>query len=317
MSTHFRLMALALALVLVVLAHPARSADFPARPLTMVVGFAQGGSTDAQARVLATIMSERLGQPVTVLNVPGAGGGAAAAMVANSTEGGYVFQFGVSASFAVTPLLMNAPFNIDSFAYVASVSRNQLALVTGERTGIRDWASMIQALRKNPGQIYATQTTQDRLIIQHIAQKEGLDLRIVPTTGGAGSSPLVLSGEAWLAFGGGSHTEYTDSGRMVVLASLDEGRLMGYPNAPTLRELGYGMAIKSLRVVAVPANTPKAHIDALANALEAASRDPRFIDMTVNRIRQPVFFLRGDEVKAIVKREADEFKRLQELTRAR
>lgn len=290
---------------------PAMASDFPTRPLTMVVGFAQGGSTDAQARVLATVLSEKLRQPVTVLNVPGAGGGAAAAMVASSQEGGYVFQFGVSSSFAVTPLLMNTPFNINSFVYVASVSRNQLALVTGARTGIRDWPSMVQALKRNPGQIYATQSAQDRLIIQHIAKQEGLDLRIVPTSGGAGSTPLVLSGEAWLAFSGGSHTDFTDDGRMVVLASLDERRLMGYDDAPTLRELGYGVAIKSLRVVAVPANTPVSHIQVLTQALEAATTDPRFVDITVNRIRQPVFFRQGDELRAIIQREADEFARLQ------
>lgn len=293
------------------------AADFPTRPLTMVVGFAQGGSTDTQARVLARIMSEKLGHPVTVLNVPGAGGGAAAAMVASSAEGGYVFQFGVSSSFALTPLLMNTSFDLDSFAYVASVSRNQLAFVTGERTGIRDWPAMIQALRRSPGQAYATQSTQDRLMIQYIAQKEGLDLRIVPTTGGAGSVPMVLSGEVWLAFSGGSHTDYTDSGRMIVLASLDDRRLMGYPEAPTLRELGYGLAVESLRVVAVPANTPRSHIDVLASTLEAASRDPRFIDVTVNRIRQPIQFLRGDEVKIIVRREAEEFKRLQDVLKTR
>ncbi len=296
---------------------PVLASDFPTRALTMVVGFAQGGSTDTQARVLATVLSEQLRRPVTVLNVPGAGGGAAAAMVASSQDGGYVFQFGSSASFGVTPLLMHTPFNIDSFVYVASVSRNQFAFVTGAKTGIRDWPSMVQALRRHPGQIYATQSAQDRLIIQHIARQEGLDLRIVPTTGGAGSNPLVLSGEAWLAFGGGSHTDFTDDGRMVVLASLDERRLMGYDDAPTLRELGYGVAVKSLRVVAVPANTPAAHIEVLARALEAATTDARFIEITVHRIRQPVFFRRGHELRAIVQREADEFSRLQASMNAR
>jgi len=78
-----------------------------------------------------------------------------------------------------------------------------------------------------------------------------------------------------------------------------------------LRELGYGVAIKSLRVVAVPANTPVSHIQVLTQALEAATTDPRFVDITVNRIRQPVFFRQGDELRAIIQREADEFARLQ------
>lgn len=290
---------------------------FPNRPLTMVVGFAQGGSTDVQARVLATVLSEQLRQPVTVLNVPGAGGGVAAAMIASSQDQGYVFQFGLSSTISLTPLMVDAPFSIDSFAYVAALSRSQAALVTSDRTGIKDWASMIRFLRENPGKVYATQLAQDRLLIQAIARTEGLNLRIVSTTGGAGSTPLLLSGEASLAYSGGSHTDHTDSGRIVVLASLDERRLLGYPDVPTLRELGYDLSLKSLRIVTVPVNTPKEQVAVLEAAMEAATRDPRFVDVTVGRIRQPIEFRQGHDVKAILQRQARDFARLAQELKAR
>lgn len=283
---------------------------FPNRPLTMLVGYAAGGSTDIQARVLAEVLTDFLGQPVTVRNMPGAGGGVAAAMVAGSSEQGHVFQFGISSTIALTPLLVPASFNLDSFTYVAGLSLSQAAFVTGSKTGIRDWKSMVQALKRQPGRVYATQTAEDRLLIRAIAKKEGLDLRIVATSGGAGSTPMVLSGDAWLAYSGGSHADYTDSGQMHVLASLDKTRLMGYPDVPTLQELGYDLALHTIRIVTVPANTPAEQVAVLAAALERAAADPRFVDVTVNRIRQPVLFVKGADVRPMLKQQAQQFRAL-------
>ncbi|MEX1057180.1 MAG: tripartite tricarboxylate transporter substrate-binding protein [Natronospirillum sp.] len=96
-------------------------------------------------------------------------------------------------------------------------------------------------------------------MINHIAQRENLSLRIVPTTGGSGMAPLVLSGDARIAYSGGTHSAYTDTGAMQVLASVADERLKYYPEAPTLRELGYDVSMHAVRVVAVPKNTPDHH----------------------------------------------------------
>jgi len=288
----------------------ARAAEFPERPLTMVIGYAAGGSTDIQGRVLAEVLGELLGQTVQVSNIPGAGGAVAAAMLASSTEQGHVFQYGISSTISISPLLAPASYDLDSFIYVAGLSLDQSAYVTSGQSGFRDWASLLQHLRANPGQVYATQTAEDRLLTRAIAKREGLDLRIVPTSGGAGMAPLVLSGEVFFAYSGGTHTAYTDSGQMRVLASLAEERLLGYPEAPTLRELGYDLALHAVRVVTVPADTPAEQVQVLAAALQAAARDPRFIEVTETRIRQPIRYMNGHEVKAMLSRQVQEYRQL-------
>jgi tripartite-type tricarboxylate transporter receptor subunit TctC len=295
---------------LLLVAQMGMAASFPERPLTMIIGYAAGGSTDLQGRVLAQVLEEQLGQPVSVNNLPGAGGAAATAMLASSLEQGYVFQFGGSSVVSIAPLLSPASYGVDSFTYVAGMSLEQPAFVTGATRGINDWPGLLAYLRSNPGQVYVSQAAEDRLILRAIAKREGLQLRTVPTSGGAGMAPLVISGDAVFAYSGGTHTGYTASGEMRVLASLADQRLLGYPEAPTLRELGYELGLQTMRIVMVPANTPAEQVEVLANALAAAARDPRFIEVTEQRIRQPITFMRGDEIKPVLLRQMHEYRTL-------
>ncbi|WP_409523190.1 tripartite tricarboxylate transporter substrate binding protein [Nitrincola sp. MINF-07-Sa-05] len=286
--------------------------SFPSQPLTMLIGFNPGGSTDVQGRVLAEVLAEQLGQPVNIIHHPGAGGGAAAAMLASSTDQGYIFQYGLSLPFTFAPLASPASYELNSFRYVAGITLDQAAIVTGPDKPFKTWQELIDHAKANPGLIYATQNIQDRFIINRIAKLEGLTLRIVPTTGGAGMAPLIVSGDADFAFSGGTHSAYTDSGQMHVLASLADERLVYYPEAPTLRELGYDVSMHAVRVVAVPADTPDDHVKVLAEALEAVTRDPRFIQVTEERIKMPVVFMNSDELDALFTSQVEEYKQLVE-----
>ncbi|MFY0663975.1 MAG: tripartite tricarboxylate transporter substrate binding protein [Natronospirillum sp.] len=279
---------------------------FPNRPLTMIVGFNPGGSTDIQAKALAPVLEDLLGQPVDILYLPGAGGGLAASMLASSTDQGYVFQFGTSLPYTFTPLTTPASYDVNSFRYVAALALEQSAIVTGGVKPYKTWDELLAYARENPDLTVASQTPQDRFILNLISRREGLNLRIVPTTGGAGMTPLVVSGDVHFAFSGGTHTQYTDSGQMVVLASLIDERLIGYPDVPTLREFGYEASVQNPRVVAVPANTPDTHVDALSKALEAATQDPRFIAATAN-VRLPVVFLDEATLTEYFNRQLEEY----------
>lgn len=286
------------------------SDTFPSRPLTMLIGFGPGGSTDVQAKVLAPILAEMLGQPVDLLHQAGAGGAVAAAMLASSPEQGYIFQYGLSLPFTFAPLASRASYDYQSFRYVAGITLDQAALVTGPDMPFTDWAGLLDYARANPGMVYASQNIQDRFIINHIAQQEGLALRIVPTTGGAGMAPLILSGDAHFAFSGGTHSAYTESGRMRVLASLADERLAYYPDVPTLRELGYNFSMHAVRVVAVPANTPDLQVDILKQAIEQAIEDPRFIEVTEQTIKMPVIFMDEGQLNTLFVEQVEEYKLL-------
>ncbi|MDR5904078.1 tripartite tricarboxylate transporter substrate binding protein [Franzmannia qiaohouensis] len=275
----------------------AQADDFPSKPLTLVVGFGAGGSTDIQARVLANVLEEELGQPVNVVNQPGAGGGVALSRLAVSDDEGYTFVFGTSMTITFGPLSTETNYQLDDFRYVAGVTLGQSAMVTGEDRPFGDtWEGLIEYAKENPGTSYATQTALDRMIIEYIAQQEGLDLRIVPTSGGAGMAPLILSGDVDFAYSGGTHSGYADSGEMPVLLSLAEDRLVAFPDAPSIQEAGYDINPAEIRVVMVPQNTPDSHVERLAEALEVATQDERFIEITEERILMPVTWMPEDEV---------------------
>ncbi len=299
-----------LLLVATMVSTMAFSQSFPNRPLTMMIGFNPGGSTDLQARVLAPILADILGQPVNIIHMPGAGGSVSAAMLANSKEGGYVFQYGLSTPFVLSPLVTKSSYDVTSFRYVAGVTLDQLAFVTGGNSPFSDWEGFIAYAKQSPDLVYATQNQFDRLVINRIAKKEGISLRIVPTTGGAGMAPLVLSGDALLAFSGGTHSVYTEKAQMRVLASLTSSRLAYYPSAPTLKELGYDLSMDAIRVAAVPSNTSDEEVAVLAAAFEKATQHPRFIAVTEKTIKMPVVFMDELTLNDLFSRQVTKYQRL-------
>ncbi|MCH8552204.1 MAG: tripartite tricarboxylate transporter substrate binding protein [Natronospirillum sp.] len=281
--------------------------SFPSRPLTLLIGFNPGGSTDIQAQVLAEVMAEDLGQRVDILHFPGRGGGNAAAMLASSQVGGYVFQYGHSNPFVFTPLTAVTSYTIDSYRFVAGVALEQSAFVTGPDTPFANWEDMLAYGRERGDLIYVTQSQYDQLLIESIMEEEGINLRILPTSGGADMAPLIINGEAHFAFSGGTHSGYTDSGEMRMLASPTRDRLMGYPDVRTLHELGYDLEMHTHRIIVVPADTPEEHVTRLSEAAQRATEDQRFIDVTESRTRMPVTFINEDDLSALLAAQTVQF----------
>lgn len=272
--------------------HAAMADGFPSQPLTMVIGFGAGGSTDIQGRVLANVLEDELGQPVNVVNQPGAGMGVALTRLAQNSDEGYTFLYGPSSPLTFAPLAMETDYALEDFRFVAAASLAQAGIVTGEDRPFGDsWEALVEHARENPGTSYATQTAQDRLIIEYIAQQEELDLRIVPTAGGAGMAPLILSGDVDFAYSGGTHSGYAESGEMPVLLSLAEDRLGAFPNAPTLVEAGYDITPGDILLAAVPAGVSDERAERLTSAIEAATQDERFIEITEERLLLPVEYM--------------------------
>lgn len=281
---------------------------FPSRPLTLLIGFNPGGSTDIQAQVLAEVMAEELDQPIDILHFPGRGGGNAAAMLASSQDGGYVFQYGHSNPFVFTPLTTTTSYTLESYRFVAGLVLDQFALVTGPDTPFSTWEEMLEYGRAQGELVYATQSQYDQLIVESIMREEGINLRILPTSGGAGMAPLIINGEAHFAFSGGTHSGYTDTGEMRMLASPMRDRLISYPDVPTLHDLGYDLEMHTHRIIVVPADTPEEHVARLSEAAQRATEDQRFIDVTEARTRMPVTFINEDDLSALLVAQREQFR---------
>ncbi|MGY6704678.1 Bug family tripartite tricarboxylate transporter substrate binding protein [Roseinatronobacter sp.] len=279
----------------------ALAADWPTRPLTMVIGFAPGGSTDIQGRVLANVMEEFLGQPVNVVNQPGGGSAVAFTRLKNTEADGHTFLFGGTTALTFTPIITPVEYEIDDFEYLAAVAVGQNAIVTSAEQPFATFDEIIAHGKENQ-MTYAQQTPLDEAIIRAIAEEEGLDLAIVPTGGGGGMAPLVLGREVDFAYSGGTHAQYTPTGEMVVAAFMSAERSPFYPDTPTLMELGYDYSIEDYRSVIVPQGVPEEVKARLIEAAEYASESQTFKDITEGNTFFPVVFIGQDEMEANVRR---------------
>lgn len=279
----------------------AQADTWPERPLTMVIGFAPGGSTDIQGRVLARVMEEYLGQPVNVVNRPGGGAAVAYTQLANNTDEGYTFLFGGLTALTFTPIITPVEYEIDDFEYLAALAVGQNALVTSAEQPFETFDEIIAYGKENP-MTYAQQTPLDEAIIRRVAEIEGLDLAIVPTGGGGGMAPLVLGKEVDFAYSGGTHAQYTPTGEMVVAAFLSAERSPFYPDTPTLMELGYDYSIEDYRSIVVPAGIPDEARERLIGAAEFASTNEEFRAITEDNTFFPVIFMSQDELEDAVRR---------------
>ena len=292
---------IAAALGATLIAPAALADDWPTRPLTMVIGFAPGGSTDIQGRVLARVMEEHLGQPVNVVNQPGGGSAVAFTRLKNTTPDGYTFLYGGTTALTFTPIITPVEYEIDDFEYLAAVAIGQNAIVTSAEQPFATFDEIIEHGRENQ-MTYAQQTPLDEAIIRAIAEAEGLDLAIVPTGGGGGMAPLVLGREVDFAYSGGTHAQYTPTGEMAVAAFMSLERSPFYPDVPTLMELGYDYAIEDYRTIIVPAGIPDEARTRLLSAAEHASTAQAFVDITEGNTFFPVVFIGQEEMEENVRR---------------
>ena len=275
--------------------------DWPTRPLTMVIGFNPGGSTDIQGRVLANVMEEFLGQPVNVVNQPGGGSAVAFTRLSNAEPDGHTFLFGGTTALTFTPIITNVEYEIDDFEYLAALAIAQNAIVTSAEQPFQTFDEIIAHGKENP-MTYAQQTALDEAIIRAIAAEEGLDLAIVPTGGGAGMAPLVLGREVDFAYSGGTHAQYTPTGEMAIAAFMSAERSPFYPDAPTLIELGYDYAIEDYRTIIVPQGVPEDVKARLMEAAEFASTAEAFVEITEGNTFFPAVYIGQDEMEANVRR---------------
>lgn len=253
-------------------------AEFPEKPIKLVVGFRAGGGTDALATALAKEMEAILGQPVVKEIRAGAGGGKAAASVKTADPDGYTLVMAVTPTFAFNPAFApnKTPYTKDDFAYIESLAKAQEGIYAKADAPYKTWAEMIAFAKQGNAINYAAVTPFDRLLTKYLSEKEGITMKAVPTKGGSGAMKNVLGGHTELGFSGGNHIKHLGQGTITLLASLRSERLTNSPDVPTMMELGYPIAFEAHFMIAAPKGVPADVQAKLANAIREASKGQAF-----------------------------------------
>jgi tripartite-type tricarboxylate transporter receptor subunit TctC len=224
---------------------------YPTRPVSVIVPWAPGGSTDILARVLADPLRIAFGQPFVVENRSGASGNIGSAFVARSVADGQTLLVGSMSTHAMNDALFsNMPFNgAEDFTPVALLAYVLNTMVVHPSVPARTVREFITYVKANPGKIaYASagSGSTNHLCAAMFAQMAGLDMVHVPYRGGAPATLDTVAGQTQLFFSAGTQTlEHVRNGRLRLLAVTEEKRSALLPEVPTVGESlpGFEMAV--------------------------------------------------------------------------
>lgn len=287
----------------------AKAAEFPQRPVSIVVPFGAGGSTDQMTRGLAMEMSKVLGgQSVVTLNVAGAGGTIGAGRVATSAKDGYTLGMLPVGPLATQTNLQALPYGVDSFDYVCLVYANPQALIVKADSPFKNVADLLAHARKNPGKLnYGSSGIGGipHMAMVALGKAAGVEMTHIPHKGDADNMRSLLRGDVDAFV---SHTAVLAShGEQVrALGLMATKRLAEYPSLPTLAEQGApALSFDVWGGLAVPKGTPAAVVASLENACKIGTSSESFRQLLAT-LRTPFNYMGakafGDFVHAEYKR---------------
>ncbi|SDC85880.1 Tripartite-type tricarboxylate transporter, receptor component TctC [Cupriavidus sp. YR651] len=242
----------AAALTLSFAAAAAGAADaYPNKPVTLIVPWAAGGSTDILARVLSEHLTKALGQPVIVDNKPGASGNIGSAMVARAQPDGYTLLVGSMSTHAMNPALMaNMPFKgVDDFTPLGLLAYVTNTMVVNPSVPANNVKELIAYAKANPGKLaYASAGpgSTNHLSAVLFEKMAGVQMLHVPYKGGAPAVVDTVAGQTQLLFSAGTQTlPHVKAGKLRLLAVTESKRSALLPNVPTVGETlpGYELAV--------------------------------------------------------------------------
>jgi len=294
-----------IAVLLALLAFGARAQDYPTKPITMIVAFPPGGVAELVGRPLAASMEKTLGQPVIILNRPGAGGAVGTTVAAKAAPDGYTILMTLS-SISIFPVSdpiegKPAPYQISDFMPIALVTADPTVLVVRADSPYKTVQDFIAAAKANPGKInYSSSGVYGTLHVamEMFAGAAGIELFHIPYQGGGPAVTALLGGQVQaLASGPAAAVGQIKGGKMRALAGWGAKRLELMPDLPTFKELGYkDVEFYIWSGVVAPAAIPASVQHKLRAAVRAAVADPQFI-AAMAKVSTPISYLDAPEFK--------------------
>jgi tripartite-type tricarboxylate transporter receptor subunit TctC len=268
-------------------------AEYPERPITMYCPYS-GGTADSSLRAITNNAQKILGQPIIVLNKPGASGSLAASMLATARPDGYTLGMVTFGPLTMAPHMYDItydPFN--SFDFIFAFGKYMYGPCVRSDSPIQTLKDLVKYAKANPGKVkYSTVglATPTHFGMSKLAKMEGLKWDVVVFKEVPAAVSACLGGHVDVV----SQTPAAvvpaiKGGQLRLLASMSDTRWKWVPDVPTVRELGYDFDVVSWLALAAPKGTPKAIMDKLIPAFKKALDDPEVITL-MDRIYVPIVY---------------------------
>lgn len=243
--------------------------SYPAKPITLILPYAPGGSTSALGYLIRQKLAESWGQQVIVLHRPGGSATIGAAAAAKAPPDGYTLVF-VTATHVISPMLMQVPYDaIKDFTAVAPISNVEVVLAAHPSFPAKQLKDLVALAKARPGQInYATASAGSpaHLAAELFSMRVGIRMQNIAYKGGGPAVTDLLGGQVELMFGNPINVaSHINGGRLKALAVSGERRLPGLPGVPTFGEGGVAnFEVGFWQGLLAPAGTPRPVVDKLA-----------------------------------------------------
>ncbi len=278
----------------------AQAQTFPSRPITLIVPWPAGGSTDRHHRALAELAAKQLGQNIVIENKPGAAGtlGPGTMALTAKPDGYTIAQFPMG--MLRLPHMQKTPWHpIDDFTFIIGVSGYTFGFVVRSDSPHKTFVEYIDAARKQPGKIDYGSTgigTSPHLLIEELAGIAKVNLVHVPFKGNADLMQALLGGHVMAASDATGWDKFVDAGQMRLLVTFGEQRTKRWPDVPTAKQLGYDIVSTSPYGLVGPKGMDPAVVKTLHDAFRKAMDDPKHAEV-LEQLNQSMWYRSGDDYR--------------------
>lgn len=280
------------------------AADYPEKPIEVIVGYSAGGGTDVMARTAAPFIEKYLGDgaSLVVKNMPGASGQIGVTAAATADPDGYTLgTFNLPGMMART-IDRKADYDSDSFTYLANVVNDPNVIVTSKASGLDTLDKLIEEAKANPGSITVGMSSlggDDHFALIKLQNLTETEFTIVPFKGSAPARTALMGGHVAMGILNISEVaEFQDSLNVLGVATNERSEFA--PDLPTFKEQGLELVNGSMRGFIAPAGLPDDVQEKLLAAFTQLKDDPDFLK-SMKDTANPVEVVTGDDFKALTK----------------
>lgn len=263
------------------------AADFPEKPIRLIIPFGQGGATDTVGRMIATPLEKALGESVIVANQPGAGGAVGIAALVQSRADGYTLAMGANDSLSTRPLITESGYTLDDIEPVAMIAGGPIGLAVRSDSPYKTLDDLAAAIKGGEAITFSSPGvgTGPHLAAERFARAAGGKAAHIPAASVGESMVKLMSGEVTFVSGTGSNfPSRIGEGEegIRVLGMFAEDRWNRLPDVATAKEQGYDIVALQWFGLVAPKGTPAEAVDRIASEVEAILKSPDAEDMLSN-----------------------------------
>jgi tripartite-type tricarboxylate transporter receptor subunit TctC len=280
----------------------ARAADWPSKPITIIVGWGAGGTTDLITRMLADSLQGILGVPVVVENKPGGAGLIALGLVSKAKPDGYTLGSLSLSGITEKPFVTEVPFDpVNGFSHICQIFNYGYGFVVKSDSPWKTFQEFVDDAKSKPGQLTVSMSGLGSTMHVALAKLEqklpGFKITPIPYEGGLAAVTALLGGHVNACFQTQEWVPHVDAGTLRLLAIPAKEGMRKYPDVPTWLDLGYGVYGESPGAYVAPAGLSEEIRSKLESAFEKALKSEKVQD-TIEKFALVESFRPGNDVYA-------------------